>query len=58
MRGLQSVLSLFRKRFNKFNKTGVGMLDSLTYDSKINQKAPCMNTLRFCHYLYAKLMRC
>ena len=29
MRGLQSILSLFRNRFNKFNKTGERMLDSI-----------------------------
>ena len=28
MRGLPSILSLFRKKFNKFNNTGAGMLDS------------------------------
>ena len=29
MRGLQSILSLFRKEFNKFNNTGARMLDSI-----------------------------
>ena len=29
MRGLPSSLSLFRDEFNKFNKTGTGMLDSI-----------------------------
>ena len=28
MRGLQSILSLFRKKFNKFNKIEVQVLDS------------------------------
>ena len=27
MRGLSSILSLFRNKFNKFNNTGAGMLD-------------------------------
>ena len=27
--GLQSILSLFRNEFNKFNKTGAKMLDSI-----------------------------
>ena len=27
MRGLSSILSLFRKEFNKFNNTGARMLD-------------------------------
>ena len=29
MRGLPSILSLFRNEFNKFNNTRVGMLDSI-----------------------------
>ena len=29
MRGLPSILSLFRDEFNKFNNTGVRMLDSI-----------------------------
>ena len=29
MRGLPSILSLFRNEFNKFNKTRAGMLDSI-----------------------------
>ena len=29
MRGLPSILSLFSNKFNKFNKTGAGMLDSV-----------------------------
>ena len=29
MRGLQSILSLFRNKFNKFNNTRAGMLDSI-----------------------------
>ena len=29
MRGLSSILSLFRNEFNKFNKTGARMLDSI-----------------------------
>ena len=28
MQGFLSILSLFRNKFNKFNDTGVGMLDS------------------------------
>ena len=31
MRGLLSILSLFRKEFNKFNKSGAGILDSIAY---------------------------
>ena len=29
MRGLQSILSLLRNKFNKFNNTGARMLDSI-----------------------------
>ena len=29
MRGLPSILSLFRFQFNKFNKTGAQMIDSI-----------------------------
>ena len=29
MRGLRSILSLFRNEFNKFNNTGARMLDSI-----------------------------
>ena len=29
MRGLRSILSLFRSEFNKFNNTRAGMLDSI-----------------------------
>ena len=29
MRGLPSILSLFRNEFNKFNNTGARMLDSI-----------------------------
>ena len=29
MRGLSSILSLFRNELNKFNNTGAGMLDSI-----------------------------
>ena len=35
MRGLPSMLSLFRNEFNKFNKTRAGMLDSI-YQMTIN----------------------
>ena len=29
MRGLPSILSFFRNKFNKFNNTGAGILDSI-----------------------------
>ena len=31
MRGLPSILSLFRNEFNKFNNTGARMLDSINH---------------------------
>ena len=33
MRGLQSILSLFRNRFNKFNNTRARVLDSIYHTS-------------------------
>ena len=40
MRGLPSILSLFRKEFNKFNNTRARMLDStFSYDIKITFKS-------------------
>ena len=40
MRGLPSILSLFRNKFNKFNNTRVRMLDSIYHnDIKINLKS-------------------
>ena len=40
MRGLLSSLSLFRKEFNKFNKTGARMLDFINhYDPKTAMKS-------------------
>ena len=34
MRGLPSILLLFRNKFNKFNNTRAQMLDSFSYDVK------------------------
>ena len=36
MRGLPSILSLFRNEFNKFNNTGAQMLDSIYHMMKYN----------------------
>ena len=47
MRGLPSILSLFRNEFNKFNNTRARMLDS-----KITLKPHFWRkTLYFCHYV-------
>ena len=58
MRGLLSILSLFRNEFNKFNNTRARMLDSnnvrfyISYDVKISLKSDfCRKTLFFCHYV-------
>ena len=39
MRGLPSILSLFRKEFNKFNNTGAPVRFYLSYDIKIILKS-------------------
>ena len=56
MRGLPSILSLFRNKFNKFNKTGAQMLDSI-YHMTLNLLTHHifgMKTSRFC-CIYATL---
>ena len=35
MRGLSSILSLFRNEFNKFNNTRIRMLDSIYHNNDI-----------------------
>ena len=51
MRGLPSILSLFRNEFNKFNNTGARMLDSIYQMTfKIILKSYFgVKTLGFCH---------
>ena len=39
MRGLPSILSLFRNEFDKFNNTMARMLDSIYHDIKITLKS-------------------
>ena len=53
MRGLPSILSLFRNEFNKFNNTRARMLDSFYHTTfKITLKSHfCRKTLYFCHYV-------
>ena len=51
MRGLPSILSLFRNEFNKFNNTGARMLDSI-YHMTLQlfwNHIFCVKTLGFCH---------
>ena len=51
MRGLPSILSLFRNEFNKYNNTGARMLDSI-YHMTLNlfrNNIFGVKTLGFCH---------
>ena len=47
MRGLPSILSLFRNEFNKLNKTRARMLDSI-YHMALKPHF-CRKTLYYCH---------
>ena len=51
MRGLPSILSLFRNKLNKFNNTGARMLDSIYHMTlKLFQNHIFgVQTLGFCH---------
>ena len=46
MRGLPSILSLFRNKFNKFNNTRSRMLDSIYHMTNTSS----VKALYFCHY--------
>ena len=46
MRGLPSILFLFRNEFNKFNNTGARMLDSIYH---MTFKLCLIHIFRFCH---------
>ena len=58
MKGLPSILSLFRNEFNKFNNTGAQMLDSIYHMTlKLDKNCIlCVKTSRFCHLLCKVLM--
>ena len=58
MGGLLSILSLFRNKFNKFNNTGAGMLDSVYHTTLklIKNHIFAMNISRFCHLLQNIIM--
>ena len=51
MRGLPSILSLFRNEINKFNNTGVRMLDSIYHMTNTLKSHFWRKTLLFCHYV-------
>ena len=51
MRGLSSILTLFRNGFNKFNNTGAQMLDSIYHITLklFGNHIFAMKMLGFCH---------
>ena len=53
MRGLLSILSLFRNKFNRFNNTGAQMLDSIYQMTLklLKNHIFGVKTSRFCHLL-------
>ena len=58
MRGLPSILSLFRNEFNKFNNTRARMLDSIYHMTLklIKNRIFGVKTSRFCHLLCNVIM--
>ena len=59
MRGLLSILSLFRNEFNKFNNTRARMLDSI-YHITLRlfwNLISVVKTLWFCHYVHNVVMK-
>ena len=58
MRGLPSILSLYRDEFNIFNNTRARMLDSiLSHDIYITLKSHfCRKKVYFCHYIRNDVM--
>ena len=53
MRGLSSIISLFRNELNKFNNTGARMLDSIYHMTLkfLKNHIFGVKTSRFCHLL-------
>ena len=53
MRGLPSILSLFCNKFNNFNNTRAGILDSIYHMTLkiLNKRISGVKTLYFCHYV-------
>ena len=50
MRGLPSILSLFRNKFNKFNNTRARMLDSIYHMTNTMKSHFWRKMLYCCHY--------
>ena len=66
MRGLSSILSLFRNEFNKFNNTGAQMLDSIYHVTlNLRKHRSCSENIKIVpsfmqryngrHYMYVTL---
>ena len=51
VRGLPSILSLFRNEFNKYNNTRARMLDSIYHMTNTLKIILGVKTLLFCHYV-------
>ena len=56
MRGLPSILSLFRNEFNKFNNTRARMLDSIYHMTNTLNLISGVKTLYLCHYVRNDVM--
>ena len=56
MRGLLSILSLFRNEFNKFNNTRARMLDSIYHMTNTLKSDFWRKTLLFGHYVLNVVM--
>ena len=58
MRGLPSILSLFRNEFDKFNNTGARMLDSIYHMTLrlLLNLISGVKMLQFCHYVRIVVM--
>ena len=57
MRGLPSILSLFRNEFNKFNNTRARMLDSIYHmTNTLKSHFWRKNVIYFCHYVCNVIM--
>ena len=51
MRGLPSILYLFRNEFNKFNNTRARMLDSIYHMTNTLKSDFWRKNVSFCHYV-------
>ena len=58
MRGFASILSLFCNEYNKFNKTGAHMLDSIHQTTRrlLFNRALGLKTLKYFVIIYAPLL--